>query len=226
MPAIMDANRGEVDRWLKTKGDTVEASDTICEATVGDFTVGIDSGHTGIIAEIVLAAGIEAEAGSTLVHIVDTEEAYLQYIENKAKVESAASKSSEDVSSIFDRADKDGDGKIDKEELQDLLHSISSSGGDGPQPDEIATADSTIAIAEILRVIRHLTEQGSIPEGSEFAKELKRLIRKADPDIIATFNASYEGDTFNEETFDGKFFVQESSDIIADRVTSQQDPGN
>ena len=52
-------------------------------------------------------------------------------------------------------------------------------------------------VAEMLRVTRNLTELGSIPEGSELAKELKRLIRKADPDIIATFNASYEGDTFN-----------------------------
>lgn len=47
-----------------------------------------------------------------------------------------------------------------------------------------------------------------------FAKKLQSLARKGDPELLAAFEASYEGAAFNQETFDEKFFLENAHDIV------------
>ena len=36
----MDAQSGTIERWIKKEGDSFLSTDTICEATLGDLTIG------------------------------------------------------------------------------------------------------------------------------------------------------------------------------------------
>jgi hypothetical protein len=47
-----------------------------------------------------------------------------------------------------------------------------------------------------------------------FAKKLQSLARKGNPELLAAFEASYEGAAFNQETFDEKFFLDNAHDIV------------
>lgn len=43
MPPIMDAKDGVIERWVKKEGESFAPTDTICEATLGDLTIGESS---------------------------------------------------------------------------------------------------------------------------------------------------------------------------------------
>ena len=51
----------------------------------------------------------------------------------------------------------------------------------------------------------------------DFAKHLQSLARKGDADLMAVFEASYEGTSFNTESFDIKFFLENSMEILKER---------
>lgn len=97
--------------------------------------------------------------------------------------------------------------------------------------------------ADLMRVIRQMTQQGRIESGSGkfillftanyvncynicvlpyvkhyyrsvFAKKLQSLARKGNKELLAAFEASYEGASFNQETFDEAFFLENAKDII------------
>ena len=40
MPHIMEAQKGVIERWVKKEGENFSPTDTICEATLGDLTIG------------------------------------------------------------------------------------------------------------------------------------------------------------------------------------------
>lgn len=47
-----------------------------------------------------------------------------------------------------------------------------------------------------------------------FAKKLQSLARKGDSELMAAFEASYEGSSYNQETFDEAFFLDNARDIV------------
>ena len=49
---------------------------------------------------------------------------------------------------------------------------------------------------------------------TDFAKKLQSLARKGDSELMASFEGSFEGVAFNEETFDEAFFLSNCRDII------------
>jgi hypothetical protein len=54
----------------------------------------------------------------------------------------------------------------------------------------------------------------SVYFSSEFAKKLQSLARKGNPELLAAFEASYEGTEFNQDSFDEKFFLENARDIV------------
>jgi len=54
---------------------------------------------------------------------------------------------------------------------------------------------------------------------TDFVKKLLSLARKGDPDLMASFEASYEGKSFNSETFDHKFFLDNAKGVVEDKAT-------
>ena len=47
-----------------------------------------------------------------------------------------------------------------------------------------------------------------------FAKKLMSLARKGNADLLSTFEASFEGNEFNLDSFDRKFFIENAKEII------------
>lgn len=97
MPVIMEAKTGIVERWIKAEGEKINASDTICEATLDDLTIGkffllflqiiitktfnsgIECGHDGLLAKILCAPGDSVNVGEPIAVLVDSKEAYMAY---------------------------------------------------------------------------------------------------------------------------------------------------
>jgi hypothetical protein len=49
---------------------------------------------------------------------------------------------------------------------------------------------------------------------TDFAKKLLSLARKGDAELMAAFQASFEGSAFNDDTFDAGFFLDNARDIV------------
>jgi hypothetical protein len=47
-----------------------------------------------------------------------------------------------------------------------------------------------------------------------FARNLQSIARKENKELMAAFKASFEGSSFNLETFDEEYFLQNAKDIV------------
>lgn len=47
-----------------------------------------------------------------------------------------------------------------------------------------------------------------------FGKKLQSLARKGDPELLTTLESCCEGGSYNQETFDEAYFLQNARDII------------
>ena len=70
-----------------------------------------------------------------------------------------------------------------------------------------------------------MIDDGDVDGNSEFCKHLRSLGRKGDSELVAVFEASYEGSNFNPLTFDRKFFLEGASAIIEERRDKLQNNG-
>mmetsp|Transcript_120658 Transcript_120658/g.237221 ORF Transcript_120658/g.237221 Transcript_120658/m.237221 type:complete len:221 (+) Transcript_120658:66-728(+) len=93
---------------------------------------------------------------------------------------------------------------IDEAKLQEYAESEDEKNLKHEKPDA----------ATLMRVVRHLIQNNNVKAGSDFAKKLLSLARKGDAELLAAFEASYEGSSFNEETFDHSFFLENARDIV------------
>lgn len=66
----------------------------------------------------------------------------------------------------------------------------------------------------MLRHIKHLIQKKEIDAESDFAKKLQALARAGDKSITEIFEASFDGISFNEDTFDNKFFLENAKAIV------------
>jgi len=83
--------------------------------------------------------------------------------------------------------------------------------------EQLAESAEKPSAKTMLREIRHLIQTGAIVDGSEFAKKLQSLARKGDADLLAAFEASFEGSSFNLDTFDSKFFLDNAKSVIEEK---------
>ena len=66
----------------------------------------------------------------------------------------------------------------------------------------------------LLREIRHLIDNKELDQSTDFVKKLLSLARKGNADLMAVFEASYEGKAFNVESFDKKFFIDNAKEVV------------
>jgi hypothetical protein len=52
----------------------------------------------------------------------------------------------------------------------------------------------------------------------EFAKKLLSLARHGDQELLNTFEASFENKSFNEDSIDDKFFIENAKEIVDEHV--------
>jgi hypothetical protein len=55
------------------------------------------------------------------------------------------------------------------------------------------------------------------------AKKIQSLARNANPQLISTFEASFDGDSLSEETFDEEFFVENAVGLVEDLDKADKD---
>jgi hypothetical protein len=51
----------------------------------------------------------------------------------------------------------------------------------------------------------------------EFAKSILSLARKSDAELLAVFEASFDGASLDSETFDVKFFLNNAQDLLKEK---------
>mmetsp|Transcript_9090 Transcript_9090/g.15070 ORF Transcript_9090/g.15070 Transcript_9090/m.15070 type:complete len:223 (+) Transcript_9090:83-751(+) len=66
----------------------------------------------------------------------------------------------------------------------------------------------------LMRVIKHMINSGTIE--ADIASQVLSLARKGNIELMNSFEASFDGVSFNDETFDEKFFIENIVDILAD----------
>lgn len=81
--------------------------------------------------------------------------------------------------------------------------------------------DGKTDIKTVMREVRKLIKEGLIEDESDFAKRLQTLCRKGDKDIITLFDSSFEGNNFNIETFDKKFFIDNAKEIVEEKGSAK-----
>lgn len=93
----------------------------------------------------------------------------------------------------------------------------------------------------LMREIKHFIQEGHIDStsgkcvrcscnslpasddcGAEYAKKLQSMARHGDEELLDIFTASFDGISFNRDTFDVKFFVTNSRDLVQERSKQQQ----
>ena len=72
----------------------------------------------------------------------------------------------------------------------------------------------------VLREVRHLVQEGLLdPVGdADFVKALQTLARKGHPELLAVFDASFEGLYFNTDTFNIEFFLEQARAVVEESM--------
>ena len=77
--------------------------------------------------------------------------------------------------------------------------------------DEIDQALNMTMIKQVKQLIR----SNAISEEDNFAHDLLSLCRQKNADLVDAFDASFDGDEFNDDTFDAAFFIDNARSIVA-----------
>lgn len=204
MPSVMDSVNGKVDEWLKIEGEWIAQGENLCEVTLDDLTIGITAPAEGYLS-IVAEEGKTVATHKVLAIIAGTSDDYNKFVGIGVDVH----------------------GRVDDEAGR--APTVDEAGGEGVVSTGNTTTTATTTnedayeefkvdeAALILRAVKHMMNNGVIDENSDFTKRLRRLIRKKNREVFATFEASFEGewDDFHpEDNFDAKFFLSGVEDIV------------
>eukprot|EP01038_Epipyxis_sp_PR26KG_P004861 gene4861-6812_t len=66
----------------------------------------------------------------------------------------------------------------------------------------------------LLKEIKNLIHEGKIDGDSDFARQLQSQARKGNKDLMDIFVASFDGSTYNINTFDEDFFIDNAQGLI------------
>ncbi len=217
-----------VQKWVKGIGDEVVGSDIICEVTLDDLTIGIEAHFDGVLATIEASEGSVIDVGKTLATVAPSIEEYESFmaltLEHNSSSSNSNSNSNNAVNSmageVMAKSNNSNSNNPAAQEIlvQKVIVELEKKISDSTVPHSDSEGDSIVdtPFPIILRHVKHLIQNGTIDENSEFCSDLRRLIRKENKFIRVTFDASFEGEVFNEESFDNKFFLQGAADIIED----------
>jgi pyruvate/2-oxoglutarate dehydrogenase complex dihydrolipoamide acyltransferase (E2) component len=74
---------------------------------------------------------------------------------------------------------------------------------------------SQVSNITLIKTVKKLIKTDVINEEDDFAHDLLSLCRQGNSELSETFDASYDGEEFNEETFEAAFFIQNARSIVA-----------
>lgn len=163
----------------------------MCEVTIDGVTLGIDHSERGVIAEILVEEEADVPVGKSLAIVVDGVEDYEAFV---AKFK-----------------------KLDEESEEQEKTSENSTTTEQPTSSTTATANQTSNLT-LIKIVKHLIKTDAINEEDDFAHDLLSLCRQhghSNTELLEAFDASYDGDEFNEETFEPTFFIQNARTIVA-----------
>ena len=176
---------GRVDKWLKKEGDWFDTRDPICIVTVSEDL--IIENYNDVQVEIdAHSSGIIAKIMVNAGDIIPVHTPIAMFLDNKQEY-------LEYLEGL----------RLAQDEVE-LIEEMK------PLSDEGIKATSKI----LMREIRHIMKKCEIDTSSDFAKELQNLARKGNSDLLSVFEASFDGKSFNEETFDMKFFLDNATEIV------------
>mmetsp|Transcript_9099 Transcript_9099/g.15383 ORF Transcript_9099/g.15383 Transcript_9099/m.15383 type:complete len:236 (+) Transcript_9099:74-781(+) len=194
MPKFMDASVGCVEKWLKKQGDTFTAGETICEVTIDGVTLGIDQKEGGVLADILVAEEADVPVGKTLAIVVNSADDYDAFI---AK---------------FKNLQED----VNEDSTTSETTTSTSSMKQEPTSTADGASDTSHNIIILIKAVKNLIKTGAINEEDDFAHDLLSLCRHDDnQELLDAFQASYDGDEFNEATFEESFFISSARSIVA-----------
>jgi pyruvate/2-oxoglutarate dehydrogenase complex dihydrolipoamide acyltransferase (E2) component len=184
---------GRVDKWLKKEGDVFRGTEALCEVTVSQD--GVFDNYSDV------QVAVDAHQPGVL---------------SKILVQNGEIVAVDQPIAIF------------VDDLKEYMELVEASRIATAEAELIAemksdTDDATIKSNSkiLMREIRHLMKKGNIEQDSEFAKELQYLARKSNPDLLSIFEASFDGQQFNEETFDVKFFIENAEEIVKESIEAK-----
>lgn len=117
---MTSAQTGIVDKWFKKEGESFLSGDILCEISMDDFTVAVDSPRSGILASIIIPKGKEAEAGESIASYAVDKESYFKYVDS-LRVTEHESELIADVEEINEESSKKPDAAILLREIKHLV---------------------------------------------------------------------------------------------------------
>lgn len=176
-----------MEKWLKKEGEHFNAGETICEVTIDGVTLGIDQEQPGIVAEILVAEDSNVHVGKSLAIIVEGDEDYAAFV---AKFKS-----------LDDETDAIGHG---------------SEADDASDDTVTADTDNMTSSLALIKTVKQLIKTDAINSEDDFAHDLLTLCRNShrNKELLEAFDASFDGDDFNEETFEASFFIDNARTIV------------
>lgn len=174
-------------KWLIKEGDSFNAGDPICELAYPSMTIEFSAEKGGILAELLVNEGQHVAVDKPFLAFAADQREYSSYFDSKREA-------------ILDAA-----------RLQEAQDAIQAARAEASESDKPRTAVTPMIM---LRQIKHLIQNKEIDNDSEFAKKLQALARAGDQSISEVFEASFDGLSFNENTFDSKFFLENAKAIV------------
>lgn len=188
---LQDGTVGYVEKWIKKEGESFNAEEVICEVTIDGVTLGIEQKEAGVLADILVAEDSEVPVGKTLAIVVNGREDYDSFVAKFKNLE--------------DKSEQAAAGSVE--------HQITST--TEPSSSETVPVSAESPFVTLIKTVKSLVKTGAINEDDDFAHDLLSLCRHENKEILEAFDASYDGDHFNEATFEATFFINNARSIVA-----------
>jgi pyruvate/2-oxoglutarate dehydrogenase complex dihydrolipoamide acyltransferase (E2) component len=109
-----------IDRWIKKEGDQVNQGEGICEVTLQDLTIEVESPHNGIIADIIFPEGSSIAVHQPIAVLAFDRDAYNSYFESR-RIEAHDAALLEERSDLIEDEAKRPDVKVLLREVRHLI---------------------------------------------------------------------------------------------------------
>lgn len=196
-----------VEKWLKREGEEFKAGDSLCEVLLmpGDLMVAVDAKEDGVVGKLLASVGQTVAVNNPILQFLSTKEEYFEFVDEMRQ------EASDDVK-------------------EDAAEDISKN-------STASSSKTKVDTKMLMRYVKRLLHEGAFKEGSgtfsiccllcclfqfqsfvvsELAKRVQSLARNGNSQLMSTFEASFEGDSLADESFDEKFFVENVTDLVAE----------
>ena len=202
MPSILDSTEGRVTKWIKKEGERVYPGMSVCRVQVDDMEIEMGSPFSGVLADILVKEYVTVPHEEEICVVCDSKEAYMTYFERRR------------VAAL----------ELEKERMATEGVSTNSANHDDGNDQVTFKYQSTGSGIENIAVncLRHLKKMHNekFIDATQY-RELKKLTRQGDTELLTVYKASFETDedseTGNESAFDVSDFVESAGTLLCER---------